>query len=361
MSVPHHSDLAPSTDMTFEAWIKPAVGGKSQTVAALGSLGWRVMLLCGGDAQTCCGSHEPNAVGFWMGENPTGVTAGQECAQTPSSTAGVSIGEWNHIAVKVIGGANSVTFVINGVEINTVVHNGVTIADGGASDGGLTFGYLFPCNCLRFDGYIDGVRIWNDLRSLPEIQMHKDEMMTTSMPGYANLVAAYDVSAMLMGAPPDAFLVLDQSVNARHATRDSVRTHWKLPSSSAAFNFEGGASFDVPYAAALAPSDALTFEAGRSHLYIFIHATFKFASTRLLYRSLAAGEEEIINSSFSFSVEPRIEDVRGIVNGIVWRPWFVGVDQARNSGEGRDDRRARRHGLGPRAHVHRRHGLLPRR
>jgi hypothetical protein len=178
MRVSYNAALAPATTMTFEAWIKPAVGSKSQTLVALGGTGWRVMLMCGGSANSCCGSHIANSIGFWMGDTPTGVAAGSECSATPSSTTAVTIGQWSHIAVQVDLGPKTVTFVINAVTSNSVTHAGLKISDGGASDGAMTFGYLGSCNCMRYDGFLDGVRIWKTKRTLAEIQLSKVGLYT---------------------------------------------------------------------------------------------------------------------------------------------------------------------------------------
>uniref|UniRef100_A0A7S0STQ1 LamG-like jellyroll fold domain-containing protein n=1 Tax=Mantoniella antarctica TaxID=81844 RepID=A0A7S0STQ1_9CHLO len=260
-SVPHDAALAPATTMTFEAWIYPVLGGKTQTLVALGGQGWRVMLMCGGAGSTCCGSHVTDSVGFWMGESPTGVTAGQECVETPSSTAAVTIGEWTHIAVVVDLGPKDVTFVIGGVEENTVQHNGMSINDAGASDGRLTFGYVVPFNCvsncgsLPFDGFLDGIRIWNTLRTLAEVLINKDLLVTSALPDYSSLVVAYD----MVGT--SEFTLPDRAANSRDATLESLLYDPRPTVVPAAFNFAGTSHFSVPYAAALAPNDVLTFEA----------------------------------------------------------------------------------------------------
>ena len=52
--------------LTFEAWIKPTSIDVSQAIAALGTDGWQVLLMCGGPGLGCCGDHVNGSIGFWM-------------------------------------------------------------------------------------------------------------------------------------------------------------------------------------------------------------------------------------------------------------------------------------------------------
>ena len=88
--------------MTIEAWIKPESGdefARLQTIAMLGDLGWGVQLMCPeGAGLGCCGDHVMRSVGFFAQEHPLPSDA---CERTLSSTVGVALDEWSHIAIVV--------------------------------------------------------------------------------------------------------------------------------------------------------------------------------------------------------------------------------------------------------------------
>ena len=87
--------------MTIEAWIKPEGGdefARLQTIAMLGDLGWGVQLMCPeGAGLGCCGDHVLRSVGFFA----QGTPSSDACESTMSSTVGVALDEWSHIAVVV--------------------------------------------------------------------------------------------------------------------------------------------------------------------------------------------------------------------------------------------------------------------
>ena len=93
---------ANSQTMTIEAWIKPESGdefARLQTIAMLGDLGWGVQLMCPeGAGLGCCGDHVMRSVGFFAQEHPLPSDA---CERTLSSTVGVALDEWSHIAIVV--------------------------------------------------------------------------------------------------------------------------------------------------------------------------------------------------------------------------------------------------------------------
>ena len=266
MSTPYSPVFAPSDQMTFEAWVKPATGANHlmQSIAALGENGWRVMLMCSGQGSDCCGSHVANSIGFWTGD---------ECAQIPSSSRGVPLGEWTHIAVaieipSVAGVDPQATFYINGFETNTVQRSGLVISNAGADDGDLTFGYQrcwLPIsagggsNCLKYEGDFDDIRLWNVARDSSLIAAFLDTDPTPAMSGYSNLVLAYKMNMPFGGM--DRALVDLSSSGLPPAQIETIPRNPRPASRPAAFYFSSGAHFIVDYTPALAPSDEFTFEA----------------------------------------------------------------------------------------------------
>ena len=98
VEIPYSDALLPTnTGLTFEAWIKPSTtGAQGGFIAAMGYRGWGITLMCTGSGAGCCqgGTFVDHAIGFWSSND-----ASYTCEQQPTSTAPVTPGEWNHIAV----------------------------------------------------------------------------------------------------------------------------------------------------------------------------------------------------------------------------------------------------------------------
>ena len=105
-----------------------------QPIVALGDMGWGLHLMCAGggefgnetDWRGCCGHHVDGALGFMSSLE---ALTGEECAAVPSSSAAVTLGQWNHIAVAVDTSRRTATFFINGTHAGTAASWDVTLTN----------------------------------------------------------------------------------------------------------------------------------------------------------------------------------------------------------------------------------------
>jgi len=149
--------LAPTSQLTFEAWIRPTTASptSSQFLVSLGDGGWGVFIAAGGSAEGSCNGKTTNTIGFFSGT----------CANSTYSLASgglVAVDTWQHVAVTVNTTATTyqVKIYIDGVDKTGPVGSNVTIGNGGGSLP-LKIGAAGSCTgCLTYAGYIDEMRIW---------------------------------------------------------------------------------------------------------------------------------------------------------------------------------------------------------
>jgi len=107
-------------------------------------------------------------------------------SETGTSNTDIPQNQWSHVAVTYNSGTMTATFYLNGVEDGTFVFtqplyntdtNPAYIGRQGT-----------VCNCNPFDGSLDEVRVWNDIRTQKEISLNMNNVLTGSE---ANLVAYY--------------------------------------------------------------------------------------------------------------------------------------------------------------------------
>ncbi|HAS44438.1 MAG TPA: hypothetical protein DCS93_28425 [Microscillaceae bacterium] len=107
-------------------------------------------------------------------------------SETGTSNTDIPQNQWSHVAVTYNSGTMTATFYLNGVEDGTFVFtqplyntdtNPAYIGRQGT-----------VCNCNPFDGSIDEVRVWSDIRTQKEISLNMNNSLTGSE---ANLVAYY--------------------------------------------------------------------------------------------------------------------------------------------------------------------------
>ncbi len=100
---------------------------------------------------------------------------GQDEIALATVAAPIAAGEWHHLAVTRAVSSKEVMFFVDGVQLGTTVT--YTNNPTGGSSGGLHLGHSAAelSFFAPFDGTLDQIRIWNDVRTPAEIQanMHK--------------------------------------------------------------------------------------------------------------------------------------------------------------------------------------------
>ena len=113
---------------------------------------------------------------IWGGDADNGST---------SSTSAISTNVWTHVAITFNNSTNTTKFYINGSLDNT----STTISkDLDANSSDLHLGWDGQ-NSRYFDGKVDEVRIWSDIRTQTEIQ---DNLYTELIGNESNLVVYYN-------------------------------------------------------------------------------------------------------------------------------------------------------------------------
>ena len=205
IETPYNASLAPNDVITVEAWVKPdGPDYVMQPIVALGDMGWGVHLMCAGggefgnetDWRGCCGHHVDGSLGFLSSLE---ALTGEECASVPSSSAAVTLGEWNHIAVAVDTSRRLATFFINGEHAGTAASWDVTLTNGGAKPliiGGCPMDTNSSQCPHSFKGYMDELRVWHAVLEMDDIYGYKDRNLSgVSHPMYHQLILNYKFDA----------------------------------------------------------------------------------------------------------------------------------------------------------------------
>lgn len=124
-------------------------------------------------------------IGFSMSDN--GLT-GANRNDFFSDALSISTGEWHHIAITFDASASTASFYLNGTAVGTdtgsltSIHSGSAGVYVGSEDGVSN----------AFDGLLDEVRIWDDIRSTSEIDNNK---YTTLVGTESNLVSYWSLNS----------------------------------------------------------------------------------------------------------------------------------------------------------------------
>ncbi len=131
------------------------------------------------------------------------TTTGSSWDISLASDAPIPTGEWHHIAVS-MGGGQTLMYIDGVLQANTagsgtLVYNAGSVYIGGDSDG------------FYWNGDLDEVRIWDDVRTSTEIQ---DNMYYTLQGNEANLVAYYSFDQAIT----NTYFLPDRSINTNDGT-----------------------------------------------------------------------------------------------------------------------------------------------
>ena len=255
-------DPSLSSSFTFEAWVNPDPGTDGQ--------GYRTILSKGNGSggQT---SYIFNISDFQLLGNKLGLYIGDGSQATwIYGNTGVSFNTWSHVAVVYDHVTNTFTFYLNGVA-DGVVPNPLGFY---ADTSPLYIGQQGQvCQCNRFDGTMDEVRIWKKAKTAAEIF---NEMNQRSYGGESDLILYFNFdNGIPFGENTNLSYIPDVSLNGHEATlygftKTGVTSNWvntifslNLPT-NAAMNFNFIDDFiSIPNDPSLIPtaSNAMTFEA----------------------------------------------------------------------------------------------------
>jgi len=175
-----------SSDFTFECWIKleqlPSTAGTNFSIITKNN-DWDAAI----DRGFQFWINSSDILGCWI----TGITTTQSSYSTMDEAFdGDDVGVWIHLAVSWDASASEYVFYKNGV-----LKGGTSISSTANnirnSTGSFLIGstYGTGANKFFFDGMIDEVRVWSDIRTITEINTNKDvELIGTedNLVGYWN-------------------------------------------------------------------------------------------------------------------------------------------------------------------------------
>lgn len=175
----NQTGIGVSGDFTIEAWVKPesyssagSVIASKDTFPASGNDRSYLFYIMEGGADT----GKLSCV-YWASGNSN---------ETNFRTTNVAttLGTWTHIAVTVSVSTTTATFYVNGVSVASSKIGGTatTLANNAVN---FNIGRRNGTSTLYFDGLIDDVRVWNDVRTAQEIQ---DNYLVGLVGNEANLV-----------------------------------------------------------------------------------------------------------------------------------------------------------------------------
>ena len=130
------------------------------------------------------GSNDNRVIAINSGGSLTSRLGGSGSDHVSGAT--LSTGSWYHIALVHDNSANTLKWYVNGTEQNTN-----TSVDVPSNTGTFYLGTNSNANDKYFNGQIDEVRIWNDIRTASEIADNKDDELVGNESG---LVAYYKMS-----------------------------------------------------------------------------------------------------------------------------------------------------------------------
>tara|TARA_Y100000590_G_scaffold333602_1_gene379531 strand:- start:11085 stop:12944 length:1860 start_codon:yes stop_codon:yes gene_type:complete len=189
ISLPNSINMG-NSDFTLSLWIKTDdVGSRQHVFQQTGSNDNRVIAINSGGSLT-------SRLGGSGSDHVSGVT--------------LSTDTWYHIAIVHDNSANTLTWYVNGSQQN--VNTSVNIP---SNTGTFYLGTNSNADGRHFNGQIDEVRIWNDIRTSSEIANNKDDELEGDESG---LVAYYKMS------DGSGTTLTDNSSNSNNGTLNNMST-----------------------------------------------------------------------------------------------------------------------------------------
>ncbi|MBN1406485.1 MAG: T9SS type A sorting domain-containing protein [Calditrichaceae bacterium] len=166
-----HSSLQIAGDLTLEFWLNP------ETIQD------QVLIFQGAAGET-----EAANTLYSIRMSPAGTITltfeyGAGVDEIATSTSTISAASWTHVAVVRDAANTQVLFYLNGISETVGYTNNAT--GGSSSIGALGAAYVGAA-VLPYDGILDEVRIWNDVRSQAEIRDNMNRVLTGTE---SNLIA----------------------------------------------------------------------------------------------------------------------------------------------------------------------------
>ncbi|MBF0622121.1 MAG: tandem-95 repeat protein, partial [Magnetococcales bacterium] len=180
ITIPGSSDMVVNGDFTMEFWVNPdRLTGTTQAILSQDQF-----------------AISNGAFAVWINETGNFILTLRELgygeALSYHSDANLTIGQWDHIAVAFDDAANTVTVYQNGIQVGTPASYTGDIFDSTAD---ILIGNRDTGSDLNmpFDGQLDEVRIWGDVRSASEILSSYQTQLTGAED---NLLVHYDFNSV---------------------------------------------------------------------------------------------------------------------------------------------------------------------
>jgi hypothetical protein len=200
VSIQDNPSLDISGNFTIEAWIKPDDISFEKTI-----------IIKGNSSQ--CGNY-----GLFIKDGNLAYVSGGECGWNGrGANSNLQINVWQHVAA--VGDGTTLRLYINGTMTDETTMSSL---NGSLNSDDLWVGRsVFSTNNFFFDGIIDEVRIWNQVRSQAEIQNN----LNTELSGLeSNLVAYYKFDDIETECD-----IEDCSNNENHGTRINISNSTNPP------------------------------------------------------------------------------------------------------------------------------------
>lgn len=172
-------------DMTIEAWVKPesyssggSVIASKDTFSSTANDRQYIFYIMEGGAD----SGKLSFV-YWATGNSNETTF-------RTNSVVLTIGMWSHVAVTIDVSATTAVFYVNGSVVASTKIGG-TATSIGSTTVNFNIGKRNGTSTLYFDGIIDDVRVWDDIRTAQEIQ---DNMLVELQGNESNLVGYWKLN-----------------------------------------------------------------------------------------------------------------------------------------------------------------------
>ena len=234
--------LTPHGAITFEAWIRPDMEVRAQTIAMLGDLGWGVMLMCGkGQGVGCCGNHFKVRLASGLLTSSRTLEHALQFLHPTKRCDSRSLESYRSCRRDQTFQRKPVTFYINGIVAGRTIGSSVSVNDGIGDFyiGGL--GERCPL-CVMYKGHIDEVKYYTAALTAEEIVFLKDFAAADWHPEIANLALYYKfdsasgdavIERRNPSAPPLSGEIVSSDADHRHMGHRAAEGRFGRPCATA--------------------------------------------------------------------------------------------------------------------------------